>query len=87
MRVIKTQLIGNAADGILTVEQEVLGLFHYKVIDVVFGRPARLFFEQIAEVVSGQVDLAGQVLHCGYALFNELTGVKIILQQPLEPSQ
>ena len=63
LRIFEPEFVGNLADRLARVEHPFLGQVDQLHLDMFLCRPARLFFNQVTEIVGRKMQFPGTVSH------------------------
>ena len=63
LRIFESEFVGNLADRLARVEHPFLGQVDQLHLDMFLCRPARLFFNQVTEIVGRKMQFPGTVSH------------------------
>ena len=78
--VFKTQFIGHFTNGFINVQHFFFGNIHQLILDTFLCRFAGFFFNKVAKIIGGYIQLGCTIGHRGQAGFCRLFGIKILLQ-------
>ena len=87
LRILETELISDFADGFAGVEYFFFCDIDQFGLDMFGSGFPGLFFDQIAEIIGGQMHLICTVFYCRQARTLPFFGLEIVVQQIFEPGE
>ena len=80
LRILEPQFVSNLTDRFRSIEHMFLCRFQCLLLDMFQGGHARLFLQQIAQVVGRKAKFVSAVLHGGQSFRDRFAGMEILIQ-------
>ena len=83
LRIFESEFVGNLADRLARVEHPFLGQVDQLHLDMFLCRPARLFFNQVTEIVGGQEHFVRKVFYGRQSVCLQFVTLEIVIETPV----